>query len=128
VKRSTLVRQASLNFSMPNCGDLGVTADAELLLGDHLGGQAVAVPAEAAVHLLAAHRAIAGHRVLHEPGEQVAVVRQAVRERRAVVEDVLVGAVTPRGDRRLERVPSPSQNDRISRSSAGKLGCGSTLG
>ncbi|CAB4823702.1 unannotated protein [freshwater metagenome] len=55
--------------------DLRVTADAEFLLRLHLGGQAVAVPAEATLDPLSAHRAVPRDRVLHEPREQVAVVR-----------------------------------------------------
>jgi len=82
-------------------GDGRMTADTQLLLGHHLGGQPVAVPAESAVHLLPAHGAVAGHRVLHEAGEQVPVVRQAVGEGWAIVEDVLVGIAT-RLDRRFE--------------------------
>ena len=58
-----------------------------------LGGQAVGVPAEAALDALAAHRLVARDQVLDVAGEQVAVVRQAVGERRAVVEDELVRAV-----------------------------------
>ena len=58
-----------------------------------LGGQAVGVPAEAALDLVAAHRLVARDQVLDVAGEQVAVVRQAVGEGRAVVEDELVAAV-----------------------------------
>ena len=58
-----------------------------------LGRQAVGVPAEAALDALAAHRLVARDEVLDVAGEQVAVVRQAVGERRAVVEDELVAAV-----------------------------------
>ena len=61
-----------------------------------LGGQAVGVPAEAALDLVAAHRLVARDQVLDVAGEQVAVVRQAVGERRAVVEDELVAAVGTR--------------------------------
>jgi hypothetical protein len=71
--------------------------DAELLLGLDLGGQSVAVPAEAALDAAPAHRLVARHDVLDVAGEQVAVVGQAVGERRAVVEDELVGAVRARG-------------------------------
>ena len=66
------------------------TRDAELLLGLHLDGQAVAVPSEAALDPLAAHRPVARHGVLHEAGEEMAVVDRSVGERRAVVEDELV--------------------------------------
>ena len=80
---------------MPISSISGLAGDAELLLGLDLGGQAVAVPAEAALDPAAAHRLVARHDVLDVAGEQVAVVRQAVGERRAVVEDELVGAVSP---------------------------------
>ena len=65
---------------------------AEALLGLLLGGQAVAVPPEAALDPLASHGLVAGDRVLDEAGEQVAVVGLAVGERGAVVEDELLGA------------------------------------
>ncbi len=83
--------------------DLGLLGDAELLHRLELGGQPVGVPAEHARHLLAAHGVEAREDVLGVAGEQVAVVRQAVGERRAVVEDPL-GAALPLLDRRLERV------------------------
>ena len=60
-----------------------------------LGGQAVGVPAEAALDPLAAHRLVARDQVLDVAGEQVAVVRQPVGERRAVVEDELVAPSAP---------------------------------
>ena len=58
-------------------------------LGMQLGRQAVAIPAEAALDHLAAHGLVARHEVLHEAGDDVPVVRQAVGERRPVVEDEL---------------------------------------
>ena len=61
-----------------------------------LGGQAVGVPAEAALDTLAAHRLVARDEVLDVAGQQVAVVRQAVGERRTVVEDELVLAALAR--------------------------------
>ena len=70
--------------------DLGLAGDAEQAFGLDLGGQAVAVPAEPALDPLALHRAEPGHHVLDVAGDQVAVVRQAVGERRPVVEDELV--------------------------------------
>ena len=86
-------------------GDLRVPGDAQLALGLDLGGKAVAVPAEAAVDDVAAHRLVARDGVLDEAGQQVAVVRQAVGEGRAVIEDVLrrpLGLATH--DRLEERV------------------------
>ncbi len=73
--------------------DLGLVLDPELLLGLDLGRQAVAVPAEPALDVAAAHGLVPRHDVLDVAGEQVAVVRQAVGERWAVVEDELVRAV-----------------------------------
>ncbi len=69
---------------------------AELAHRLELGGQAVGVPAEAALHAAAAHRLVAGHQVLDVARQQVAVVRQAVGERRTVVEDELVVSVVAR--------------------------------
>ena len=77
------------------------TGEPELLFSGHLGRETVAVPAEAALDAVAAHRLVAGDGVLHEAGEEVAVVGEPVRERRPVVEDVLgLGSVL--GDRGLE--------------------------
>ena len=81
--------------------------DAELLLRLDLGRQPVAVPSEAALDAVTAHRPIARHGVLHVPGQQVAVVRQSVGKGRTVVEHELVVAVLPRRpllDRTPERV------------------------
>ena len=60
------------------------------------GGQAVGVPAEAALHLVAAHGAVPRHDVLDVAGQQMPVVRQAVGERRSVVEHVLRCVVATR--------------------------------
>jgi len=54
----------------PELEDLRATADAELLLRLHLGGQPVTVPAEAALDAAPAHRLVAGHDVLHEAGDE----------------------------------------------------------
>ena len=78
---------------MPISSICGLVGDAELPLRLELGGQAVGVPAEAALDLVAAHGLVARHDVLDVAGQQVAVVRQPVGERRAVVEDVLRRAV-----------------------------------
>ena len=73
--------------------DLVDRVDAELLLRLQLGGQTVRVPAEHAVDLAALHGLVARDHVLRVTGQQVAVVRQAVRERRAVEEHELVLAM-----------------------------------
>ena len=73
--------------------DLVLGLDAELGHRLELGGQAVGVPPEPALDPAAAHRLVARDEVLDVAGQQVAVVRQAVGERRPVVEDELVVAV-----------------------------------
>ncbi len=103
---STLDRHASLNLSMPNALISGCPEMPEFLLGLDLGGQPVAVPAESPLDAPAPHRLVPRDRVLDVAGQQVPVVRQAVGERRAVVEDELVVAVRPGVtliDRRLKR-------------------------
>ena len=70
--------------------DLGRPRDAERVLRERLDGEAVRVPAEAALHVLAAHGLVARHDVLDGAGEKVAVVRQPRRERRPVVERIAV--------------------------------------
>ncbi len=69
------------------------------------------VPAEASVHLGAAHRLEAREHVLRVPGEQVPVVRQAVGEGRAVVEDPLVRALALRDGRPEGVVVLPEVED-----------------
>ncbi len=83
-------------------GDHGLAAgELKLFFGGHLGRKAVAVPPEAALDAVAPHRLEAGDGVFHEAGQEMAVVRQPVRERRPVVEDVLgIAAVQLHG--RLE--------------------------
>ena len=66
--------------------------DAEGVLGEGLDGQAVAVPAETALHVLPAHGAVAGDDVLDRSREEVAVVGQSGGEGGAVVEDELFAA------------------------------------
>ena len=73
----------------------------ELLLGGHLGRETVAVPAEATLDAMAAHRLEAWYGILHEAGQEVAVVGQAVREGGPVVEDVL-GLGSMQGNRGLK--------------------------
>ena len=73
--------------------DLRLLGDAELLHGLELSRQPVGIPAEPTVHLLATHRLKPGEYVFRVSREQVAVVRQPVGERRAVVEHPLVAAL-----------------------------------
>ena len=81
--------------------DLGLVGDAQDALGLELSRQPMRVPAKPALDLLAAHRLKTRDDVLGVAGEQVAVVRQPVRERRPVVEDKLLRVVAI-VDRRLE--------------------------
>ena len=83
--------------------DVGLAGDAKQPFRFDLGGQAVGVPAKPSVHLVAAHGLVARDDVLDVAGQQVAVVRKPVGERRAVVEDELA-AVVAAGDALLERV------------------------
>ena len=63
-------------------------------------------------HLLAAHRLEPREQVLRVAGEQVPVVRQAVRERRAVVEDPLRRALALL-DRRAEGVVALPEGEHL---------------
>src|SRR6202034_2221760 len=74
--------------------DLGFVGDAQLPLDFEFGGQPVRVPAETALHLVAAHGAVARDDVFDVAGEQVSIVREPVGERRPVVEHVFRCAVT----------------------------------
>ena len=99
----------------PKVGDGLTSRDAELSLGFCLGGQTMAVPAESALDVLAAHRLIARYRILDEAGQKVAVVRQAVRKRWTVIKNELVRAFFPYGtgsNRCLERaIVAPEVED-----------------
>ena len=77
----------------PHLEDLVGGLDAELAHRLELGREPVGVPAEATLDPAPAHRLVARDEVLDVAGEQVAVVREPVGERRAVVEDELVVAV-----------------------------------
>ena len=77
--------------------DLVDRVDAEFLLRLQFGGQAVGIPTEHAVDLAALHGLIARNHVLGVTGQQVAVVRQAVREGRAVEEHEFVLAMVAGG-------------------------------
>ncbi len=83
--------------------DVLAAVEVQLLLRMQLRRQAVAVPAEAALDHLAAHRLVARHHVLHEAGDDMTVVRQAVGKRRPVIEDELGRPLlAPAVDRTLE--------------------------
>ena len=73
--------------------DVGLARDTEKSFGFDFGRQAVGVPAEPPVHLVTAHRLVTRHDVLDVAGQQVAIVREPVGERRAVVEDEVAAAV-----------------------------------
>ncbi len=81
--------------------DLGLAVDVELLLDGQLGRNAMRVPAEAALDHLAAHGLVARDDVLHVAGDDMAVMREAVGEGRAVIEDEFGRAAAPL-DRLLE--------------------------
>ncbi len=68
--------------------DLGRAGDPQRILGQRLDRQAVRIPPEPALDVLAAHGLVARHDILDRAGQKVAVVRQARRERRPVVEFV----------------------------------------
>ena len=73
--------------------DLVYRVNAQFLLSFELGRQTVRVPAEHAVDAVTLHGLVTRNDVLRIAGQQVAVVRQAVGERRAVEEDEFVLAV-----------------------------------
>ena len=66
--------------------DLGLGAEAELLLHLDLDGQAVGVPARLAGHAVAAHRLVAREQVLDDAGHDVVDAGPPVRRRRPLVE------------------------------------------
>ncbi len=73
--------------------DVLLAVEAQLLLDGELDGQAVAVPAGLAGHVVAAHRAEAGEDVLEDAGLDVVRAGHAVRGGRALVEDPLGAAL-----------------------------------
>mmetsp|Transcript_3715 Transcript_3715/g.9272 ORF Transcript_3715/g.9272 Transcript_3715/m.9272 type:complete len:417 (-) Transcript_3715:124-1374(-) len=77
------------------CQDVGAPLELQHLLRLLLHGQAVAVPAEAARHVVARLAGVARHNVLDGASQDVAIVRQASGEGRAIVEDVLRLALRP---------------------------------
>ncbi len=75
--------------------DLGLGLDPELLLDGDLDGQAMRVPAAAALDVVAAHRAEAGEDVLEGAAQDVVHAGRAVRRRRPLPEDPGLGPLTP---------------------------------
>ena len=73
--------------------DLIDRIDAQFLLGFKLGRKTVRVPTEHTVDLVALHGLVARNHILGVAGQQVAVMRQTVGERRSVEEDEFVLAV-----------------------------------
>src|SRR5690606_28736500 len=83
--------------------DFALLGDTELLHRLELCRQAVRVPAEATLNLLAAHRLKTGKNVFRIPGEQVTVVGQPIGKGWPVVEYPLCCAITLL-DRRAESI------------------------
>ena len=81
-------------------GNLGVTTDAQFFFGLYFGRETVTVPPEATLNTMPAHRLVTRHGVFYITGEQVPIVRQAVRKGRAVVENELVIGKPRRGSGR----------------------------
>ena len=73
--------------------DLIDRIDAQFLLGFKLGRQTVRIPAEHTIDLVALHGLVTRNHILGVTGQQVAVMRQAVGERRTVEEHEFVLAV-----------------------------------
>ncbi len=71
------------------------SGQAELLLGQGLNGQAVAVPAKSPFDIASAHGLVAWNDVLNRPGQQVAIMRQASGKWRAVVKYVRWRVLAP---------------------------------
>ena len=82
-------------------GDRLATRELELLLGVQFRREAVAIPAEAALSDLAAHGLVARNQILHEAGDEMTVMRQAIGEGRAIIEDELLGTLGPTAVDRL---------------------------
>lgn len=74
-------------------GDGLLAGDTKLLVDLVLDGQAVGVPAEAALDMEPLHGPIAGDNILDGGGQQMAVMGQACRKGRAIVEGVVRSAL-----------------------------------
>ena len=82
-----------VEFFNPELFDLFAAGNAELLFRRHFGRQAVAVPAQAAFNLFAAHGLKTGDHVFDIRHHDVPVVRGAVGKRRSVIKNELGRAV-----------------------------------
>ena len=88
-----------VEVGQPKALDLALAVQVQGLLNFHFDRQAVAVPAKATVHIAATHGPEARNDIFDRSGQQMAVVRQAGGERRAVVKN--------------ERLPVPSFFQRL---------------
>jgi hypothetical protein len=117
VRRELLHRGAAMLVEAGHAvfQDLETSGDAEFLFRLQLGGQTMAIPAETTIDDLAAHRLIARHQVLHEAGDEMAIMGKAVGEGRSVIEDEFRRALLPALlDRAFEnRVLLPPRADRF---------------
>jgi hypothetical protein len=92
--------------------DGGLAVHVELFFDLDLDGEAVRVPAGLARHVVAAHRLVPGEEILHDAREHVAVVGQAVRRGRALVEDPRL-AVARALERFLEDADLPPERENL---------------
>ena len=67
--------------------DLVRTADTQRILGQGLDRKTMAIPAETALDMVAAHGLVTGNNILDRPGQEVAVVGKTGRERRPIIKD-----------------------------------------
>jgi hypothetical protein len=69
--------------------DGGLARDTKLLVDLMFNRQAVGVPAEPTLHVETLHRPVSGDNILDSGSEEMAIMREAGRERRTVVESVV---------------------------------------
>lgn len=103
-----------------NLHDGRLSGDAELLVDLVLDGQAVGIPAEATLDVEALHGPVSGDDVLDGRGQEMAIMRQAGRERGAIVEGVERSAL---GELDLEHLWSASRAAGERRSWVGDSTC-----
>jgi hypothetical protein len=99
---------ALVELGDPECLDLALVLDAELLLDGDLDGQAVRVPAALALDLVPAHGLVARIDVLEDAREDMVRAGLAVRRRRALPEDprLCAGAATDRLAKNVALAPA----------------------